>query len=658
MWDAYSANYIRHNKNTSIFIMVTSLLTAMLLSLVSGVFYNFWADQVQQTIAATGTAQVEITPSIIAYVVVFTSASIALILMLHHAFAATMSSRIHQLGILQSVGATPRQIKSALISEVVVLSIPAILVGNLIGIGLCWMFMQFVINFSADFRDYTLTFAYSPAVLLGSIFFSLFTSAVSAWIPARKLSRITPLEAIHYGSEPAVERMRKFRFVSAIFGIHGELAKKSLHVRRKAMRMGTLSILFAVFSFVSLLNMEGISGLSTQKTYFDRFRDTWDFLITVESEADSGALTVESTTDGEALTVEGTGDSEALMQEIRQIEGVESCIVHRLVYGSTSISKGDLSELVSSLGMENLSDRFDTGAEAYTVDVPIFVLDDSSFGEYRGEHSEEQIVAVNIIWDSVNSVRQDRKYIPFLDTSKEILLEIAGGNGTVSVNVSAFSDGLPRLREELEQYSLTLVVSESYYETIQEVFPAEETYYTVRMTDESMNDAVDAQLQALLADRTDCELEGRIEETANDLQMRRGLRMIIAMFAGLMACVGLANVFASTLGQIHQRKREFARYFSLGMTPKDAAKMMIYEAMIVAFRPIILTILLNIPLVMYALDAGGISTEKFMTNVSVVPAIAFFVAVLGFVGLAYYLGGRKINKMILVDAIKDDTLIL
>ena len=48
-------------------------------------------------------------------------------MMIHHAFAATMTTRIHQLGILQSVGATPRQIKSALVNEVVVLSLPAII---------------------------------------------------------------------------------------------------------------------------------------------------------------------------------------------------------------------------------------------------------------------------------------------------------------------------------------------------------------------------------------------------------------------------------------------------------------------------------------------------------------------------------------------------
>ena len=196
MWNAYSASYIKNNKTGNRFIMIISFLAAMLLSLVSGLFYNLWADQINQTITKNGTSGVEFTPVVIAYIVVFAIASLALVMMIHHAFAATMTTRIHQLGILQSIGATPRQIKSTLVNEVIVLSLPAIIVGNFIGIGLCLAIMEFIISSTANLRDYTLTFTYHPLVFFGSFAFSLLTAAISAWIPARKLSRMTPLEAI------------------------------------------------------------------------------------------------------------------------------------------------------------------------------------------------------------------------------------------------------------------------------------------------------------------------------------------------------------------------------------------------------------------------------------------------------------------------------
>ena len=48
--------------------------------------------------------------------------------------------------------------------------------------------------------------------------------------------------------------------------------------------------------------MFGISNLSTEKTYFDRFKNNWDFLVTTEADS----------------------YSKALLNDIRNIEGVEN----------------------------------------------------------------------------------------------------------------------------------------------------------------------------------------------------------------------------------------------------------------------------------------------------------------------------------------------
>lgn len=634
MWNAYSASYIKNNKTGNRFIMIISFLAAMMLSLVSGLFYNLWADQVNQTVAESGASEVAFTPVVIAYIVVFTIASLALVMMIHHAFAATMTNRIHQLGILQSIGATPRQIKSTLVNEVVVLSLPATIVGNIIGIGLCWTVMEFIISSTANLRDYVLTFTYHPLVFFGSFGFSMLTAAVSAWIPARKLSRITPLEAIHYGNEPLIKRVKKYRIQSAILGIYSEMAHKSLFVRRKAMRVGTMSIFLAVFACISILNMLGVSGLSTQRTYFDHYKNNWDFLVTVK----------------------GDTYSKDLLNDIRNTEDVAGCIVHRIVYSNTQIPMDYLSADVQKLSLEKLNSNFVSNeADMYHTKVPIFILDDKSFTEYCGNTNDSKVVAVNIIWDSVSSKRTNRQYIPFLNEDKEIVLNI----NEKDIPVSAFADALPVLREELTQYALTLVMSESYYTTLGFDLMSEKTIYTLKMTDESKNDALEERLQGLLEAYPHYAFESRVQELADEMQIQQGLRMIIYLFTGILTCIGIANIFASMLGQIHQRKREFARYFAVGLTPKGAAKILAWEAAIVALRPILLTIVVNIPLMALMLHAGGITAGDFIAKrLPLVPAILLFVAIIGFVALAYYLGGKKICNMSLVEAIKDDTLML
>ena len=249
--------------------------------------------------------------------------------------------------------------------------------------------------------------------------------------------------------------------------------------------------------------------------------------------------------------------------------------------------------------------------------------------------------------------RTNRQYVPFLNDDKEILLDLEG----IIIPVIGFANELPVLRESLEQYALSLVMSESYYDSLGFNLEANEYFYTIKVEDGDRYDVVKEELQKLLLAYPDYAFEGRIEERENELEIQKGLRMLIYAFTGLLTCIGLANIFASTLGQIHQRKREFARYFAVGMTPKGAAKILTWEAAIVALRPILFTVIINIPLMSIMLNAGGITAQEFIAKrLPLIPAIILFAAVIGFVGLAYYLGGKKICNMNLVDVIKDDTL--
>lgn len=52
----------------------------------------------------------------------------------------------------------------------------------------------------------------------------------------------------------------------------------------------------------------------------------------------------------------------------------------------------------------------------------------------------------------------------------------------------------------------------------------------------------------------------------------------------------IRNVFSNTLGFARQRKREFARYMSVGLTPEGIKKMFCIEAMALIGRPVLLTL--------------------------------------------------------------------
>jgi len=55
--------------------------------------------------------------------------------------------------------------------------------------------------------------------------------------------------------------------------------------------------------------------------------------------------------------------------------------------------------------------------------------------------------------------------------------------------------------------------------------------------------------------------------------------------------------------------------------------------------------------------ASALEPIEFIKAAPVVPILAFILAVLAFVALAYGIGGRKILRLSLAEALRDDTMV-
>ena len=129
MWKEFSVRYIRENRTSGALLAGAAFLSSLFLSLLCSIAYNLWADYGKQQ-AAGQVAKEAPGALFLLYGIVLFFACLALILLLHNAFAVSMGSRIHQLGILKSVGATPGQIRSFLLQEAFVLCTFPVLAGT------------------------------------------------------------------------------------------------------------------------------------------------------------------------------------------------------------------------------------------------------------------------------------------------------------------------------------------------------------------------------------------------------------------------------------------------------------------------------------------------------------------------------------------------
>ena len=580
------------------------------------------------------------------YLAVLLLVSGSLILIIHNSFAVSMNARVHQLGIFSSIGATPRQIRTCLLQEAAALCIIPILLGSFIGIALTFGTIQ-IVNVLADgiAGRHEAVFTYHPFVFAVTILASALTVFISAWLPARKLSKLTPLEAIKNTGELQLKRKKKSRILARLFGMEGELAGNALKAQKKALRTATMSLTLSFLGFTLMLCFLTLSEISTNHTYFERYQDAWDVMATIKD-----------------TPIENF----AYDNEIHALDDTDS-VIYQKAGAYSSVPVDAISNEVKSLGgLEAIAGTSVSIADSfYSIQSPIVIMDDSSFSEYCEQigvsPSETGSVILNRIWDSTNSNFRYKEYVPFLTEAQNIitLQNQDDETATVTIPVLGYTQEPPVLREEYDNYALVQFLSVSSWKQIEEVIGNGEpdSYIRVLSTkDRTLTElnTIETELKNILGHEFTLEMENRVQERMDNATMLNGYKLIIGSLCALLALIGIANVFSNTLGFIRQRKREFARYMSIGMTPEGMRKMFWIEALVIAGRPILITLPVTVLFVWFMITASYLNPMEFLAVAPIVPVVIFIAAIFGFVVLAYYVGGKKILKCNLMEALQSD----
>ncbi|MCI9480508.1 MAG: ABC transporter permease [Lachnospiraceae bacterium] len=736
MWKDYSSGYLKNNRSSGLAVIVAAFISALLLSLLSGLFYNAWKYEIERIEQEEGgwqsrivgefsqedmesiknfanvkdvvinereaqipetmidiyfdpmravldnTARIAetlgVSPEQVIYhhellamylirdpqdsaprllfplfILITGTASLSLIIIIHNSFAVSMNARIHQFGIFSSIGATPKQIRSCLLQEAAALCVLPIFIGNLLGIlisrGLIHMSNR-LLGSGVPGR-HEAVFGYHPLVLAITLLLTVMTIWISAWMPARKLSKLTPLEAIKNTGELQLKRKKKSLLLTCFLGMEGELAGNALKAQRKALRTASLSLIFSFFAFTIMQSFFALSGISTRETYFERYQGVWDIMVTVkDTDVDSFSET----------------------QKMQEIPEIRSAIAYQRAVAKRIVAEDEISEDMKSFGGfaaagENYVRETDGG---WFVNVPIVILDDASFLAYCEQIGIIPRLDGAVIWNQIRDVTnpdfRHPQYVPYVKGENEVSILRQSGNEemTAEIPVLSYTEEVPVLREEyatLDYYELVHFIPVSLWKEIKEqIGGSEEDTYICMLSRENVTleelDALQGQVESLIAGNYKVESENRIQEVeANDKQIQ-GMMTIFGGFCVLLAIIGIGNVFSNTLGFVRQRKREFARYMSVGMTQGEIKKMFCVEALTIAGRPIFITLPLAVVAVGYLLNTSYVEVGTFLAEAPIIPIMIFMLAIWGTVAFAYYLGWRNIRKINLAEVLRDDTM--
>ena len=579
------------------------------------------------------------------YVVILIIVAVSLILIIRGSFELSMNARIHQFGIFSSIGATPRQIRTCLLQEAMVLSILPMLLGSMLGIFISYGIISAINFFASDVSGrHEAAFQYHPSIFAVTILVSFLTVIFSAWIPARKLSRMTPLEAIRNTGSLLLKKRKHSRMLSYMFGMEGELAGNALKAQKKHLRISTLSLLLSFLGFSIMLCFTTLADISTRYTYFERYQDVWDIMITLK--------------DTEIWDF-------GLTDELQDISGIQDATVYQKAKALTYLPEGLQSDELSSLGgFESVSGTPNENGQ-FQVSAPIVVLDDTSFLNFCSQigitPSLDGAIVLNQIWDSINSNFRYAEYIPFVreDNQKTAFYK---DDKTVEIPVLSYTQTVPALREEYDDYALVHFIPLTMWnKTLGEVCEAESDSYIRILSKVTANladlNGLEQEIVRLVSEQYKIESENRIQERLSNDSLIQGMVMIFGAFCVLLAMIGIANVFSNTLGFLRQRKREFAQYMSIGLTPQEMRKMFCIEAFVIAGKPLLVTLPLTVLFVQFAVTASYLDPMVFWSEAPVLPILIFAAAIVLFVALAYYIGGKRLLQCDLNETLRNDASI-
>ena len=592
------------------------------------------------------------------------------VLVIHNAFALSASEKLVQLGTLAGIGASPRQIRAAVISEaMILLIIPlpiGILCGWLLDIGL-FRLINGANNIGRTAPDIVLTFGL-PAIL-PAILLSAATAWLSARIPARRISKMMPVEALRQVEMLKGKKIRQGR-ISSRFGISGELASNALAARKKSYRAATISLCLSFLLLTGFLYI--ITAQNASKEVY-------------RAQDESNGHVFFSISDGRP-------PEQKALDEVLEVPDISKGVLLNKMPCATWITESQTSDDIETYlgGFDQIvSEKKYSPIERngkYRIYSVLIGLEEDSFNEYcekmhtnPASYYEDPSKALiyNRTADPKASTRKQNVYRDILKLEQGQLLTFTEraydedtGDFEFSLTAGDLVSELPAKGIGLPRFTLVAIMPMEHVLDIAESC-SEKRQYTassingIFLTDDTggisypLVQTVSGQISQILGKyygSGDYMVSDLTEKDEMQEQSTNVMSIIVAFLTGLLALIGISNVWASISGNLRQRSREFAMLKSVGLSPAQLWRMLFLEGLELGLKPLLYSLPFQAAVLAGFLYINEVTLAEYLPFAPYAAVLGYTLLVLASIIGAYYMGGRKIVRQNIISAIKDDTI--
>lgn len=573
---------------------------------------------------------------------------IASVMLIYNAFGMSLSERVRYLGMLASVGATKSQKRKSVYFEGAILGaigIPVGILAGILGISITLKLVGHKIistGMIAGVNDSNMQMkTVVPAwAIIGIILVSIFTIFISAFIPARKASKITPIDAIRQRQEIKVKpkKLKAPKYIKKIFGYEGELAYKNLKRNGKKSRLITASIALSIVLFISC---NYFCGMFIQASGYEK-NIPYQISTTITY-----------------------GHKKELYDALDKMQGVNKYYIDAT---DMSIFLGKSSPFIKNNEIKDMANYTSDysklfGGEKY-VSTVIHYVDDSEFNTL----CENNGIDYNAFYgDSLKCVLLNN-LTHKQDTTKVFNNSIIGKH--IIQNPDYASDDRNPLDIEvggLVKFDKNSLPCNLVAPGVVGIIMPYSQYINVvnkgvKANDISMNVCVETDEHKEVAENLTTLLNENdfgsnyVSDNVDTLETMNTVIFIIQVFVygfiTLISLITIANIINTISANIALRRKEFAMLKSVGTTPKGFSKMVSLESVFYALKAVIFGVPISVLISVVLNKMLGESSIPYHFDIKLYLSVIIVVFVLILITMIYSV--RKLKNDNIIEALKED----
>ena len=557
---------------------------------------------------------------------------VASVILIYNLFNMSFEERSRYLGMLCSVGATGRQKRSSVYFEAFYLLLFALPTGFIVGLAvvqggmlLLAPFVENITGIYGSVRSVPVSLNISPTGVLCVAIVSLCTVFISAYLPARKISQIGPIECIR-GNENAKVKSRSLDVRQLRRrGAEGMLAGNSLHVHRKKTR-GIIrsAVVFMVIFIVTAFSVQNLTrmvsyrmadrgALNNEMTDYDYIFGTinGEFseyeAVKKQLMADDGVEAVREWYDGVFI---GSVPNEVFSQEYWEaVHKVFNLYYHRELTDEEFKSNFYDGHIINVMAVdeetfEQIMSSADVDKElAASAKYPAIVVQDGeisteNWSVYGHEPEKYQFYQIERMTDL-----EKGEIIPMVLYSSEEERQVEFPLTVAGYASNDQLKGLMSFHTEQMWVIVPLNTGDAINEVLSNKDESMDNYHVmqkhlfIRLNGKDTEIIHQIENMPAVTEGRYFLIQANFAKTLAD-SMNAMIRILLYCFVFLASVICLLSLYNAIRGKLLSRRQEFAMMKSMGATKRQMRKALDYECEAIVLRSVLWAVLFATPLVL------------------------------------------------------------